>query len=171
MLPKQAITFDQLKKEGLTEKKIYNLVASLKIFPTPFKGIYYVPSTEERKAIFIDKPLMVLSKILFLFLNANFYYSCDTAKEFWGISWHPKESIHVVNNKLSDRVDLAKRIERNLEKGTYRSKKMSKILSFYGREIIFHKVKDINDAKITETPYGIFATRGQIRKDEKRFRS
>ncbi|MBI2079157.1 hypothetical protein HYT84_00200 [Candidatus Micrarchaeota archaeon] len=170
MLPKQAITFDQLKKEGFSETRIYNLVASLKIFPTPFKGVYYTPSEEERKATFIDKPLMVLRKALPLFLKGSFYYSCDTAKEFWGISWHPKESVHVVNEKLSDIIDLTKRIKRNLEKGTYRAKKVARVLSFYGREIIFHKIKNLKDAKITETPYGIFATKGQIRKDEKRFR-
>jgi hypothetical protein len=69
----------------------------------------------------------------------------------------------------SGRVDLEKRIERNRKKGTYRAKKVAHLLSFYGREIIFHKVASLKDAKVKETPYGRFATRAQIKKDKKRF--
>ncbi|MDO8553685.1 MAG: hypothetical protein Q7S22_02670, partial [Candidatus Micrarchaeota archaeon] len=76
MLPRQAITFRELIKEGLTGPQIKNLSASLKLFPTPFKGIYYVPSPEEKKAWFIDKPLFILKKIIQIYLiTEKFYFS------------------------------------------------------------------------------------------------
>ncbi len=171
MLPKQATTFELLIKEGLTVPQIKNLLASLRIFPTPFKGIYYIPSPQERKASFIDRPLLVLKKILRLYLhNDNFYYGCRTAEENFGIRWSSGNIIHIVNEKRSGVINLSERIERNERKGNYRSKKLALLLSFYGNEIIFHKVKSIEGAKFKETPYGRFALRIQIKKDKKRFR-
>ena len=171
MLSKQTTTFESLIKEGLSGPQIKNLVASLKLFPTPFKGIYYVPSPQEKKATFIDKPLLVLKKTIVLYLKSEkFYFSCTTAEEHFGIKWSPGGMMHIVNEKRSGKIDLLERIARNERKGTYRSKKIAQILSYYGNEIIFHKVKSIKGAKFKETPYGRFALRSQIKKDRKTFR-
>ncbi|HLD59902.1 MAG TPA: hypothetical protein VI912_02840 [Candidatus Bilamarchaeaceae archaeon] len=171
MFPRQAISYTQLLKEGFKPQKIFNLVASLKLFPTPFKGIYYIPSNEERRGWFIDKPLLILTRSTELFLKTQyFYFTCSTAEEFFGISWRPKDKIHIVNEKRSGKIDLLERIARNERKGTYRSKKIAQILSYYGNEVIFHKVKSIKGAKFKETPYGRFALRSQIKKDRKTFR-
>ncbi len=171
MFSKQGITFSQLREEGFSSQEIKNLSASLKLFPTPFKGIYYVPGPEERKAWFIDKPLLTLRKILQLFLGTErFYFSCRTAEEFWGVKWQPLGEVHVVNAKRSGKVDLRIRVKRNENKRTYRAKKIATILSFYGNVIIFHKVKSIEGAKLKYTPYGTFAMKGQLKKDKKRFR-
>lgn len=170
MLPKQATTFRLLTKEGLRASEIKNLLASLKIFPTPFKGIYYIPSPLERKAAFIDKPLFVLNKILRLYFSSEkFYFSCTTAQEHFGIKWSPGNIIHIVNEKKSGRINLMERINRNEKKKTYRSKKIAAILSFYGNEIIFHR-GSVTGAKFKQTPYGRFALKSQIKKDRKRFR-
>ncbi len=171
MLPRQTITYAQLLKEGFAGTEIKKMSASLKLFPTPFKGIYYIPSPEERGAWFIDKPLQVIRKVLRLFLKSeDFYFSCNTAEEFFGIKWTPSNKIHIVNEKRSGRIDLRKRVLQNEKKTTFRAKKIAKILSLYGDLIIFHKTKSIKDAKIKETPYGRFAMRSQIRKDKKKFR-
>jgi len=171
MLPKQAIRFSQLIKDGFSGPQIKNLSASLNLFPTPFKGIYYVPSPEEKKAWFIDSPRLALKKILHLYLiTENFYFSCSTAEEFFGLKWTPSGEIHIVNTIKSGKIDLAERIRRNEKKKTFRAKKIATILSYYGNRIIFHKVKSIKDAKFKETPYGRFALRSQIKKDRKRFR-
>ena len=88
MLPKQAISFEQLQTEGFSKKEILALCSSLKLFPTPFKGIYYVPLEEERKGTFIEKPNKVLLQALAIFLGTKqFYFSCQTAQEAWGINW------------------------------------------------------------------------------------
>ena len=171
LLPKQAISFGQLLKEKLSEKKIFSMTASLKLFPTPFKGIYYVPLEEERKGAFIDKPEVVLYRAIGIFLDdRNFYFSCSTAEEALGISWHPSGIIHIVNSKLSRDINLENRIARNKDRHTWRAQRSAKLLSFYGKELIFHKVNNISSAKTYTTPYGRFATRSQIKKDERRFR-
>ncbi|MBI5047166.1 hypothetical protein HZC07_05570 [Candidatus Micrarchaeota archaeon] len=170
MFPRQAISYHQLLKEGFSDKEIFNLSASLKLFPTPFKGIYYVPANEEKRGSFIDKPLSVITKATELFLGTNkFYFSCSTAEEFLGINWRPKEEIHIVNETRSGRINLSERIERNKKKNNYRSKKIALLLSFYGHEIIFHR-GSVDGAKFKETPYGRFALKSQIKKDKKRFR-
>jgi len=155
---------------GLNKKQIMALSASLKLFPTPFKGIYYIPLEEERKGTFIEKPQVTLSRAVELFLGTKaFYYSCSTAEEFLGIRWRPSGKIHIVNSKRSGRVNLAERVERNRKKGTYRAKKIAKLLSLYGNEIIFHRTKTILKSKTKQTPYGRFALKSQIKEDRKRF--
>lgn len=171
MLPKLAVSYGQLIKEGFSERKIKAMSATLKLFPTPFKGIYYAPAEAERKGGLIETPLKALSMALVIYLGTNdFYYGCATAEEFFGLRWNPSGEVHVVNTVRSGRIDLEKRIERNKKKGTYRAKKIAHILSFYGREIVFHKVRELKSAKVKETPYGRFATKAQIKKDQKRFR-
>jgi hypothetical protein len=171
MLPKQVVSYSQLVQQGLGKNEITKLIASLRLFPTPFKGIYYVPMEVERKGTFIEKPLMALTKSIELFLGTDeFYISCSAAEEFWGSSWQPSGKVHIVNCVRSGRIDLKKRIENNIEKGTYRAKKIAKLLSFYGNEISFHKTKSIEGCKIKQTPYGRFAYKSQIRIDRKRFR-
>jgi hypothetical protein len=171
MLPKQVIRYDQLIKEGLKKEEIEALSASLKLFPTPFKGIYYVPLEQERKGVFIDKPLLILSRAIESYLGTkDFYFSCSTAEEHYGIRWQPSGKVHVVNDKISKRINLKQRIERNLKKKSYRAKKVADILALYGDEVILHRSKAISECKFRETPYGRFAYKSQIKIDKKRFR-
>lgn len=170
MLPKQVTSSAQLSAEGLSKEKILSLTHSLRLFPTPFKGIYYVPSEEERKGRFVERPLRVISSALPFFLGTReFYFSCRTAEEHYGIIWQPTGEIHVVNPARSGRIKLAERASHKLSSGTHRARNVSRILSYYGNEIIFHR-GSIKGAKYKETPYGKFALRSQIRNDRERFR-
>jgi hypothetical protein len=171
MLPKQVVRYEQLIKEGLKSEEITNLFASLKLFPTPYKGIYYVPGVAERKARFIEKPLLILSRATELYLHSKkFYFSCITAEEYYGIHWQPTGKIHIVNEKISRQIDLDKRIEQNKNRKTYRGSQIAKLLSSYGLKIIFHRTKSIKDCKFKQTPYGRYAYKSQIKIDKKRFR-
>ena len=171
MLPKQAISFAQLRKDGFGDKEIKGMLMSLRLFPTPFKGIYYVPLEEERGGWFIEKPKLALYQALALYLGTKgFYFSCATAEEEAGVSWHRSGEIHVVNTARSGRVDLEARSERNAAKGTYRSKKVARLIAMYARKIIFHKAPSVKGAKARQTIYGSFALPSQIKKDRKRFR-
>lgn len=170
MLPKQVTSFAQLSGEGLSKEKILSLSCSLRLFPTPFKGIYYVPSEEERKGRFVERPLRVISSALPFFLGTKeFYFSCRTAEEHFGIVWQPTGELHVVNAVKSGRIKLAERAASKLSSGTHRARNISRILSYYGNEIIFHR-GSVKGAKYKETPYGKYALRSQIKKDRKRFR-
>jgi len=171
MLPRQVTSFAQLASEGLSKKKILSLSHALRVFPTPFKGIYYIPSEEERKGKFIERPLRVLLAALPFFLGTSeFYFSCRTAEEHLGMVWQPSGQVHVVNTAKSGRIRLAKRAASKLASGTHRARNVSRILAYYGNEIIFHKVPSIEKAKFQDTPYGRFALRSQIKADRKRFR-
>jgi hypothetical protein len=170
LLPKQAVSFAQLRTEGLSNQDIFSLCAALRLFPTPFKGIYYVPLEEERKGAFIEKPLKALSQAVALFLKSNeFYFSCRTAEEALGLNWQPSGSVHIVNRRLSRKINLKTRIERSQAKGSWRSRKIARLLSFYGNEIVFHRGRVLG-AKTKQTPYGRFALRSQIKADRKRFK-
>jgi hypothetical protein len=169
MLPKQAVSYEQLRSE-LSKQDISALSAGLRLFPTPFKGIYYVPLEEERKGAFIEKPLKILSQAVALFLGSDeFYFSCRTAEEVLGLNWQPSGSIHIVNRKLSRRINLKKRIESSQSRKSWRAKKIARLLSFYGNEIIFHK-GEVAGAKIKRTPNGRFALKSQIKTDRIRFK-
>lgn len=171
MLSKQVITYKSLVKEGVKSTEIKKMSAGLRLFPTPFKGIYYVPSEEERNGRFIDKPERALYRATFLYLGKErFYFSCRTAEEQYGIKWQPTGEVHVVNERISRIIDLKSRSERNRNKKSWRAVHIASLLSEYGSKIIFHKVKSIEGAKFKRTPYGAYALRSQIKKDKKRFR-
>lgn len=170
LLPKQVTSAAQMEKMGYAQKEIMALSASLRIFPTPFKGVYYIPLEEERKAAFIEKPLMALTHAVSVYLGgAPFYYSCETAEEEAGIRWQPSNEVHIVNEKRSGGIDLAKRMKRNGQRGTWRAKKIARILSFYGEKLVFHRAVSIKGAKTKATPSGRFAVPSQIEEDMARF--
>jgi hypothetical protein len=171
MLPRQVTDYSMLLAEGISAKEIKNLSAALRIFPTPYKGIYYIPGDEERDGCFIDKPGRILFRATSLFLgNKNFYFSCRTAEEFWGIKWQPIGHVHIVNEKISRIIDISARVKLNNKRKTWRAKRIARIMELYGNKIVFHKVKSIADAKFKRTPYGTYALKSQIKKDKKRFR-
>jgi len=165
-----AASFSLLHRQGLKEKEISSMAKNLYLFPTPFKGIYYIPTGDEREGWLIEKPSLAIREAIALHLEtSDFYYSCATAEEFHGISWHPSGELHVVNVVRSGRVKLKERIARSRAKKTWRAHKVARILEFYGSEIIFHR-GSVAGAKYKETPYGKFALVSQIKKDRKRFR-
>ncbi len=171
MLPRQVITYTSLLKQGKSETEIKKMSAGLKLFPTPFKGIYYIPGEEEIRGKFIGSPEKILYRSVKLYLGSvNYYFSCRTAEEHYAIKWQPIGQVHIVNEKVSKKIDLKKRIEQNAKKTSWRAKNIAKILSLYGNKIIFHKVKSIEGTKFKRTPYGAYALRSQIKKDKKRFR-
>ncbi len=170
LLPNQTVSFQVLKKMGYSSSEIKKMLVSLNIFPTPFKGIYYVPFADEKKSKTIHEALKALTMSVQLYLKTDdFYYSCRTAEEWHGIKWHPSGIVHIVNGILSKKIDLEKRINRKKKKKTYYSKNTAAILSQYGKQIIFHRYKNFSSAKIIRNPIGNFATKSQIKKDKKRF--
>lgn len=170
MFSYQLVSFAQLRKEGLTAPSIKNLYASLRLFPTPFKGIYYVPGEDERASWSIGSPMRVLSRAIRLFLgNERFYYTGSVAEQKLGLRWQPTRHVHVVNGQFARRVDLRARIGRSERKKTFRAKKIARLLEFYGDEIVFHKVKKFEKCHFKPTPQGNYATAGQVKKDAERF--
>ncbi len=170
MLPYQVVTFAQLRREGLSQREIFNLNASLRLFPTPFKGIYYAPGADERGGWTISSPTRVLTHAIQMFLgDEHFYYTGLVAEAHLGLIWQPSSRIDIVNPHFAGRINLRARIERNEKKTTFRAKKIARLLAFYGDELVFHKVKRFEKCKFKPTPAGNYATEGQVRKDAERF--
>jgi len=164
------VTFAQLKKEGLDGQAIKNLYARLRLFPTPFKGIYYVPGEEERASWSLSNPARVLDRSIRHFLDSDqFYYTGSVAEQKLGLRWQTTRQTQVVNPDFAGRINLRKRIERNGKKTTFRAKKIARILGFYGDELVFHKVKNFGKCRFKPTPNGNYATLGQVKKDKERF--
>lgn len=171
LLPNQVISFQMLRKMGYTKEDIEKMRTAFVLFPTPFKGIYYVPMSDEKKSRTIHEPLKILTMSIQLYLKTDsFYYTGRTAEEWYGIEWHPSGIVHIVNSILSKKINLEKRVDAKQKKKTYYSKHIASILSQYGRSLIFHRYKTFSEAKFTRTPTGNFATKRQLRKDKKRFR-
>lgn len=171
VVPGHAISIAALCSQGMAKKEISSMAANLYLFPTPFKGIYYAPTKDERGGWLIQKPMLALREAIGIYLGSSrFYYSCKTAEEFHGISWHPSGEIHIVNTVRSGRIDLQARVECNSKKKTWRARQVARILEFYARKLIFHKVPSLGGAKLKRTIYGDFALPSQIKKDGKRFR-
>jgi hypothetical protein len=172
-IPGYAISLAKLRAHGLNAKEISSMATNLYLFPTPFKGIYYIPTQDERGGWLIKRPEIALKQAISIHLGTgNFYYSCITAEEHFGIDWHRYGQVHVVNSVRSGRIDLKERIERNRKKKTWRAKQVARILEFYGNEIVFHRADaaSISKAKLKRTPYGDYALASQIKRDRKRFR-
>jgi len=171
LLPNSVIRFSTLKKSGYQEGEIKNKVVSFTLFPTPFKGIYYIPFEDERKSRTLHDPIKALTMSIESYLGSDrFYYTCRSALEWLGIEWHPSGLVHIANEKISKRIGLESRVSGKRKKKTYYSKTSAEILAQYGREIIFHKCENLDDAKYKETPSGRFATEKQVKEDKKRFR-
>ena len=170
MFPYQLVTFAQLRKEGMDVPSIKNFSARLRLFPTPFKGIYYVPGEEERASWSIGSPMRVLGRDIRLFLDSEkFYFTGALAEQKLGMRWQSTRQVHIVNPQFAGRIKLRARIDRNKKKTTFRAKKIARILEFYGDELVFHKVKRFEECKFKPTPQGNYATRGQVKKDAQRF--
>ena len=167
LIPGQTVSFSSLLRMGYDRKRIRGMQLSFALFPTPFKGIYYVPFDSERKAKSMGDPLKVLTMAIRLYLGTDqFYYTCRTAEEWHGIEWHPSGLVHVANGKLSRRIDIERRAELRRKGKTYYSRHVSSVLSQYGRAIIFHRSAGIASAKYVLTPSGRFATKRQLARDK-----
>lgn len=125
-----------LAKDLPNFKKLYS---ALKVFPTPFKGIYYVPYETEIKGKYISDPALVVYSAIGLYLKSSEYYcALNTALYYLRIVWN-LSGFDVINKKIS------RRIIRKLPSQKYwRGKVITKLMKSYPFPIRLHKVKKIN---------------------------
>ena len=111
------------------------LYSELKLFPTPFKGIYYAPYETERDSWAITDPLKVLFSAARICLGTDqYYYGLRTALYFLRQEWHCPEA-HIMNGQIS------RRINRTLpEENYWRGKIIRKILNSFPSQISFHRI-------------------------------
>ena len=115
----------------------------LAVFPTPFKGVYYVPFKTERKAFYITYPYKVLFDAAKKFLkDSEVYYGMETALYFEKKVWNPVP-VHIMNKRLSKKLKLKKEAG-----GYWRSKKRHILLKQFPYPVFFHKFGKKNDKGI-----------------------
>ncbi|GEM_PF-3059316 len=132
----------------------------LAIFPTPFKGIYYVPFETERKAFYITYPYRVLFEAAKKILKTDdVYYGLETALYFEKKVWNPVPT-HIINRSLSKKLKLKKEA-----KGYWRSKKRYSILKQFPYPVIFHKIGQKEDKGIKYKEGIAFSSFGRTKAD------
>lgn len=120
-------------------KNANKLYREMKIFPTPFKGIYYVPYETERNGWYITDPHLVVFKAAQLYLKTNdYYFGLYSALYYIRIIWNAS-GIDIMNPKLS------RKITRKLPSKKYwRGEIIHKIMSGYPFPIRFHRIKNFS---------------------------
>lgn len=107
----------------------------MKLFPTPFKGIYYVPYESERNGQYITDPHLIIFKAAELYLKSNkYYFGLYSALYYHRIIWNAL-GLDILNMKIS------RKINRKLPSKKYwRGRVINKILSVYPFPIRFHRI-------------------------------
>lgn len=138
LIPGNVYSAKQLQNPG----KLYK---ELKVFPTPFKGIYYVPFDSERAGWYVSDPHKVIFLAAKLYLrDSNYYFGLYTALYYLRIIWNAF-GVDLINKKLS------RRINRKRPSTKYwRGKTINKIMKTYPFPIRFHRMKNYSINGITK---------------------
>lgn len=126
-------------EQKLGRKKAKEERDRLSLFPTPFRGIYYVPFKTERDAFYITYPYRVLFSAAKKFTGDDkLYYGMETALYFSRKIWNPV-SAHIFNSKKSKLIAPV----RKTKSAYWRSKKRQEILSQFPYPINLHRIKPV----------------------------
>ncbi|MEK6982611.1 MAG: hypothetical protein AABX38_06770 [Candidatus Micrarchaeota archaeon] len=136
------------------------LSRELRIFPTPFKGIYYVPYETERAGWYITNPHLVIFKAARLYLgNENYYFGLYSALYYLRTIWNA-QGINIINEKLS------RTITRKSPSNKYwRGKIINKIMQGYPFPIRFHRIKDFDRKNLTQKGPITYSDKERTKKD------
>ena len=115
------------------------LSREMKIFPTPFKGVYYVPYESERDGWYITDPNLVIFKAAELYLKTNNYYFGLYSALYYNRTIWNAIGTDIINSKIS------KTTSRKLPSKKYwRGKIINKIMQGYYFPIRFHRIKNLS---------------------------
>lgn len=136
------------------------LYREMKIFPTPFKGIYYVPYESERSAWYVTDPHEVIFKAAQIYLKTNeYYFGLYTALYYQRTVWNAN-GIDIINKKIS------RKIHRKIPSQKYwRGKIIAKIMSGYPFPIQFHRIKQFTMQGITKKGLTAFSNPEKTKRD------
>ncbi len=115
------------------------LYRELKIFPTPFKGVYYAPYESERNGWYVTDPHLVIFKAVALYLKTtDYYFGLYSALYYLRTIWNAF-GCDIINSKIS------RRINRKLPSKKYwRGKIINKLMQKYPSQIRFHRIKNFS---------------------------
>ncbi len=143
-------------------------LGSLYIFPTFFKGVYYVPLEREKKGHFIARPSEFFYKLFdFVYGRKNWYWSLSTAARHYGLEWSTTKILEIVAHRRYKTISVIDRFESLEKKSSYRSKILAQIFGSLGINSVFiHKGKKDFLREITiDSEVGPMETKERLKKD------
>jgi hypothetical protein len=162
-----------IKSKEITKKySLQKALSSLYIIPTFFRGIYYIPTSRERKGHFIEnKQDFFTSLFNFYYGKKKWYWGLSTAARHYGLEWSATKILEIVAQKKSKTIDVSNKIVSLQKKKSYRSATLAKYLSSLDVNLIYiHKgnQKSLLSITIDET-IGPVCKKEQILKDIEKF--
>jgi hypothetical protein len=158
-------------------KKKYSLqkaLSSLYIIPTFFRGIYYIPTSRERKGHFIERKQEYLTSLFdFHYGKKKWYWGLSTAARHYGIEWSATKILEIVAQEKSKTINVSNKVLSLQKKKSYRSASLAKYLSSLEINLIYiHKgnQESLSSIKIDEM-IGPVCTKEQIPRDIEKFYS
>jgi len=158
-------------------KKKYSLqkaLSSLYIIPTFFRGIYYIPTSRERKGHFIERKQEYLTSLFdFHYGKKKWYWGLSTAARHYGIEWSATKILEIVAQEKSKTINVSDKVLSLQKKKSYRSASLAKYLSSLEINLIYiHKgnQESLLSIKIDEM-IGPVCTKEQIPRDIEKFYS
>ena len=164
-----------IKSNDITKNySLQKALSSLYIIPTFFRGIYYIPTSRERKGHFIEKKQDFLTTLFdFRYGKKKWYWGLSTAARHYGIEWSATKILEIVTMEKSKTINVYDKILSLQNKKSYRSATLAKYLSSLDVNLIYaHKgnQESLSSIKIDET-LGPVCTKKQIPKDIEKFSS
>lgn len=136
------------------------LSKQLKIFPTPFKGIYYVPYESERNGWYVTDPLSVIFSAAKIYLGSEkYYFGLNSSLYYNRITWNAA-GVDIINMKIS------RTIRRKLPSEKYwRGKIIRKIMSAYPFPVRFHRMRNFSQDGMVQKGNLVFSDLEKTRSD------
>lgn len=149
-------------------------LSSLYIIPTFFKGIYYIPTTLERKGHFIENKTDFFTSLFNTYYGRNkWYWALSTAARHYGLEWSATKILEIISVEKTKTIRISERISSLKEKSSYRSATLADYyISLDVNTIYIHKgnEKNFKSVKIDED-LGPVCSKDQMKKDFMKFRA
>jgi hypothetical protein len=161
-------------KDVIKNYSFQKALSSLYIIPTFFRGIYYIPTSRERKGHFIERKQDFLTTLFdFRYGKRKWYWGLSTAARHYGIEWSATKILEIVTLEKSKTINVYGKILSFQKKKSYRSATLAKYLISLDVNLIYiHKgnQESLSSIKIDET-LGPVCAKKQIPKDIEKFSS
>jgi hypothetical protein len=149
-------------------------LVSLYVIPTFFRGIYYIPTTIERKGHFIENKQEFFTNLFdFRYGRNKWYWALSTAARYYGIEWSATNILEIIVMEKSKTINVSDKILSLKKKKSYRSATLAKYYNSLNTNIIFiHRgnKQSLPSIKIDDV-MGPICTKEQIQKDIEKFSS
>jgi hypothetical protein len=164
-----------IKSNEITKNySLQKALSSLYIIPTFFRGIYYIPTSREKKGHFIENKQDFFTHLFdFHYDRKKWYWGLSTAARYYGTEWSSTKILEIVAQGKSKTINVSDKILSLQKKRSYRSATLSKYLSSLDVNLIYiHKgnQESLSSIKIDET-VGPVCAKEQILKDIEKFTS